>query len=224
MRPMTETSAGAAEESQQDDEYQRVIASLRVAYGPGPAALRDGWAKEEFKAEERRRFLDLLRERGAASLLEVGPAPGTTRCTSKSRACGYCAPTCRRTWSNAARQRASTRGWPTFQPWRFPGVLRRGLRPELPAPRPDPGPAPRPQRDQRDPRAGRSALRRDLGGKNEEGPVNDPRYPVPRFFAFRSDQVMRQLLTGQFDILSFAAFERAGNSHFQSFMLQKTMT
>ena len=62
------------------------------------------------------------------------------------------------------------------------------------------------------------------GGKNEEGPVDDPRYPVPRFFAFRSDQVMRQLLTGQFDILSFAAFERAGNNHFQSFMLQKTMT
>ena len=73
---MTETSRGAVGESRQDDEYQRVIASLRVAYGPGPAALRDGWAKEEFKAEERRRFLDLLRERGAASLLEVGAGPG----------------------------------------------------------------------------------------------------------------------------------------------------
>jgi SAM-dependent methyltransferase len=62
------------------------------------------------------------------------------------------------------------------------------------------------------------------GGKNEEGPVDDPRYPAPRFFAFRSDQVMRQLLTGQFDILSFAAFERADNNRFQSFMLQKTAT
>ena len=43
---MTETSAGAVEEHQQDSDYQRVIASLRVAYGPGPAALRDGWAKD----------------------------------------------------------------------------------------------------------------------------------------------------------------------------------
>ena len=62
------------------------------------------------------------------------------------------------------------------------------------------------------------------GGRNEEGPVDDPRYPVPRFFAFRSDQVMRQLLTGQFDLPSFAAFERAGKNRFQSFMLQKTAT
>jgi hypothetical protein len=35
---------------------------------------------------------------------------------------------------------------------------------------------------------------------------------------------MRQLLTEQFDILSFAAFERPGNNRFQSFMLHKTMT
>ena len=62
------------------------------------------------------------------------------------------------------------------------------------------------------------------GGKNEEGPVTDPRYPVPRFFAFRSDEAMRQLLTEQFDILSFAAFDRGGNNRFQSFILQKTAT
>jgi hypothetical protein len=33
---------------------------------------------------------------------------------------------------------------------------------------------------------------------------------------------MRQLLTEQFDVLSFAAFDRADNNRFQSFMLQKT--
>ena len=52
------------------------------------------------------------------------------------------------------------------------------------------------------------------GGPNQEGPVADPRYPVPRFFAFRSDEVMRQLLAGQFDILSFAAFDRGDNDRF----------
>jgi hypothetical protein len=35
---------------------------------------------------------------------------------------------------------------------------------------------------------------------------------------------MRQLLTGQFDILSFTAFERPGSNRFQSFMLQKSAT
>ena len=154
---MTESSAGAMKKSQEGDDYQRVIASLRVAYGPGPAALRDGWAKEEFKEQERRHFLDLLRERGAASLLEVGAGPGTTRCTISE----------------------------ILVPG---GLLYVGT----------------------------------WGGKDEEGPVDDPRYPVPRFFAFRSDQAMRQLLTEQFDILSFVAFERPGNNRFQSFMLQKT--
>jgi SAM-dependent methyltransferase len=62
------------------------------------------------------------------------------------------------------------------------------------------------------------------GGENQEGPVDDPRYPVPRFFAFRSDQVMRQLLSERFDILSFTAFERPDDNRFQSFILRKTAT
>jgi SAM-dependent methyltransferase len=62
------------------------------------------------------------------------------------------------------------------------------------------------------------------GGKDEEGPVDDPRYPVPRFFAFRSDQVMRELLAERFDILSFAALETGDNDRLQSFVLQKAAT
>ena len=51
------------------EEYHRVIASLRHAYGPAAAAERDGREKETFKVDERRGFLDLLRDRGATSLL-----------------------------------------------------------------------------------------------------------------------------------------------------------
>ena len=58
------------------EEYYRVVASLRQAYGPAAAAERDGRKKETFKLDERRRFLDLLRDRGAASLLEVGAGTG----------------------------------------------------------------------------------------------------------------------------------------------------
>jgi len=58
------------------EEYHRVVAGLRDAYGPAVAAERDGRAKEAFKGDERRRFLDLLRNRGATSLLEVGAGTG----------------------------------------------------------------------------------------------------------------------------------------------------
>ena len=58
------------------EEYPRVIASLRHAYGPAAAAERDGREKEAFKVDERRRFLDLLRNCGATSLLEVGAGTG----------------------------------------------------------------------------------------------------------------------------------------------------
>src|ERR1700750_1853181 len=58
------------------EEYPRVVASLRHAYGPAAAAERDGREKEAFKVDERGRFLDLLRTRGATSLLEVGAGTG----------------------------------------------------------------------------------------------------------------------------------------------------
>jgi SAM-dependent methyltransferase len=57
-------------------EYHRVVASLRKAYGPVAAAERDGREKAAFKVDERRRFLDLLRDRGVTSLLEVGAGTG----------------------------------------------------------------------------------------------------------------------------------------------------
>jgi len=58
------------------EEYHRVVASLRQAYEPAVATERDGREKETFKVDERRRFRDLLRDRGAASVLEVGAGTG----------------------------------------------------------------------------------------------------------------------------------------------------
>jgi SAM-dependent methyltransferase len=58
------------------EEYDRVTACLRQAYGPAAAAERDGRERDSFKVDQRRRFLDLLRDRGATSLLEVGAGAG----------------------------------------------------------------------------------------------------------------------------------------------------
>ena len=211
------------EESQQDDDYQRVIASLRVAYGPGPAALRDGWAKEDFKVQERRRFLDLLRERGAASLLEVGAGPGHDSLYFKQQGlrvlCTDLSPD--------MVQRCTAKGLDA----RVADFLRLGVPPAsfdavfalnclLHVPTPD---LPRVLKALSEVLVPGGLLYVGTwGGPNQEGLVADPRYPVPRFFAFRSDEVMRQLLAGQFDILSFAAFDRGDNDRFQSFILQKT--
>jgi SAM-dependent methyltransferase len=222
---MTDTSAGAVEGSQQGGDYQRVIAGLRVAYGPGPAALRDGWAKEEFKAQERRRFLDLLRERGAASLLEVGAGPGHDSLYFQEQGlrvlCTDLSPDmverCTAKGLDARVADFLSLGVPAAS---FDAVY--ALNCLLHVPTPDL------------PRAlnaisevlvpGGLLYAGTWGGKNQEGPVDDPRYPVPRFFAFRSDQLMRQLLSERFDILSFTAFERPDDNRFQSFILQKTAT
>ncbi len=219
---MTETGAGAVEESRPDDDYQRLIASLRVAYGPGPAAMRDGWATQEFKAQERGRFLGLLRERGAASLLEVGAGPGHDSLYFQEQGlrvlCTDLSPDmverCQAKGLDARVADFLSLGVP---PASFDAVY--ALNCLLHVPTTD---LPRVL----------TAISEVLvpggllyvgtwGGKDEEGPVDDPRYPVPRFFAFRSDQVMRELLAEQFDILSFAAVDMANDNRFQSFMLQK---
>jgi SAM-dependent methyltransferase len=220
---MTETDA--ADERRENDDYQRVTASLRAAYGPGQAAMRDGWAKEDFKAQERARFLGLLRERGAATLLEVGAGPGhdslyfqeqglRVLCTDLSPAM---VERCQAKGLEARVADFLSLGVP---PASFDAVY--ALNCLLHVPTPD---LPRVL----------AAISEVLvpggllyvgtwGGADEEGPVDDPRYPVPRFFAFRSDQVMRRLLAERFDILSFTAFDLGDNNHFQSFTLQKTAT
>jgi SAM-dependent methyltransferase len=222
---MSETSGGAVEASQQDDDYQRVIASLRVAYGPGPAALRDGWAKEEFKAQERRRFLDLLRARDAASLLAVGAGPGQDSLYFQEQGlrvlCTDLSPDMvERCQAKGLDARVADFLSLGVSPASFDAVY--ALNCLLHVPTPD---MPRVLRAISEVLVPGGLLYVGTwGGENEEGPVDDPRYPIPRFFAFRSDQVMRQLLTERFDVLSFAAFDRADNSRFQSFILQKSAT
>jgi SAM-dependent methyltransferase len=61
------------------------------------------------------------------------------------------------------------------------------------------------------------------GGAEEEGSMRDDHHPVPRFFAFRSDQLMSKMLAEHFHILSFRTIDADGN-HFQSFVLEKPRT
>jgi SAM-dependent methyltransferase len=206
------------------DDYDRVVASLRQAYGPAAAADRDGQEKETFKVAERRRFLDLLRDRGATSLLEVGAGTGhdslyfqeqglRVLCTDLSPAM---VELCRAKGLDARVADFLGLGVPSAS---FDAVY--ALNCLLHVPTPD---LPRVLAAVDEVLApGGLCYVGTWGGADEEGLVREERYPVPRFFAFRSDQAMRQALAERFHVLSFAAFD-TDEHHFQSFVLEKPTT
>ncbi len=63
------------------------------------------------------------------------------------------------------------------------------------------------------------------GGRDDEGIPEDDFYLPPRFFSFRSDQALTQMIEGAFDIASFETFEpgEGGDDglHMQSYFLRK---
>jgi SAM-dependent methyltransferase len=203
------------------EEYHQVVARLRRAYGPAAAAERDSRGKEAFKIDERRRFLDLLRERDATSLLEVGAGTGhdslyfqeqglRVLCTDLSPAM---VELCRAKGLDARVADFLGLGVP---PGSFDAVYALNCLlhvPTLDLPRV------------------LEAIEEVLvpgglfyvgtwGGADEEGPMQDDHHPVPRFFAFRSDGRMREALAERFHVLSFTTVDVGGN-HFQSFVLEK---
>jgi SAM-dependent methyltransferase len=206
------------------EEYYRVVADLRQAYGPAAAAERDGRQKAAFKVDQRRRFLDLLRDRGATSLLEVGAGTGhdslyfqrqglRVLCTDLSPAM---VELCKAKGLDARVADFLGLG---VRPASFDAVY--ALNCLLHVPTPD---LPRVL----------AAISEVLvpgglfyagtwGGADEEGPMQDDHHPVPRFFAFRSDSRMTAALAERFHVLSFTAVDADGN-HFQSFVLEKPRT
>jgi SAM-dependent methyltransferase len=206
------------------EEYYRVIADLRQAYGAAAAAERDGREKAAFKVDERRRFLDLLRDRGATSLLEVGAGTGHDSLYFRGQGlrvlCTDLSP--------AMVELCKAKGLDA----RVADFLGLGVRHAsfdavyalnclLHVPTPD---LPRVL----------EAISEVLvpgglfyvgtwGGADEEGPIQDDHHPVPRFFAFRSDSRMTAALAERFRVLSFTAVDADGD-HFQSFVLEKPRT
>jgi SAM-dependent methyltransferase len=202
------------------EEYHQVLAGLRQAYGPTEAAERDSRARDAFKIDERRRFLDLLRERDAASLLEVGAGTGHDSLYFKGQGlrvlCTDLSPAmvelCRAKGLDARVADFLGLG---VSPGSFDAVF--ALNCLLHVPTPD---LPRVLEA-----IGEVLVPGGLlyvgtwGGVDEEGMMQDEHHPVPRFFAFRSDGRMREALAERFLVLSFTTVDVGGN-HFQSFVLK----
>lgn len=201
---------------------------LRESYGR-KARERDSAAVKPWKAEERQRFLALLRDEGRSTLLELGAGPGKDGeffrdhgldvvCTDLSpEMVALCE-------SKGLTARVMDLSDLDFPPDTFDAVYALNSLLHLP--------------DRELPAALRG-VRTVLGpgglfylgvygGVDHEGVWEDDPYEPKRFFSFRTDGRMREIVAGQFEVLSFRRITldgRAGGRteglHFQSMILRK---
>jgi SAM-dependent methyltransferase len=199
-------------------------AGLRESYSR-KAWERDLDAIQPWKAEERRLFLALLQDEGRHTLLELGAGSGKDGVFFRDQGldvvCSDLSPEmvalCREKGLAACVMDLADLDFPpgTFDavyalncllhvPDReLPGVLRRV----------------------------RAVLRPDglfylgvYGGRDHEGVWEDDPYEPKRFFSFRTDTRMREIVAGSFEVCSFRRIALEGRTdglHFHSLILRK---
>ena len=199
-------------------------ADLRESYGR-KARERDLNAVPPWKAEERRRFLALLQDEGGSTLLELGAGPGKDgeffRDHGLDVLCTDLSPEivalCEDKGLAARVMDFSDLDLPpeTFDAvyalncllhipdGELPAVLR-GIRAVL--------------------KSGGLFYLGVYGGKDHEGVWMDDSYEPKRFFSFRTDERLREIVAGTFDVYSFGRIALDGQTdglHFQSVILRK---
>ena len=197
---------------------------LRESYGR-KARERDLNAVPPWKAEERRRFLALLQDEGRSTLLELGAGPGKDGAFFRDHGldvlCTDLSPEmvalCEDKGLAARVMDLSDLDLP---PAAFDAVYALNCLLHLPAPA---LPAAL--------RGIRAALKSGglfylgvYGGVDHEGVWEDDPYEPKRFFSFRTDERLREVVAGLFEVHSFrrvALDERSDGLHFQSLILRK---
>ena len=200
-------------------------ASLRESYGR-KAKARDLATVQPWKAEERMRFLELLRSEGRQTLLELGAGPGKDaeffRDNGLRVVCTDLSPEmvalCR---SKGLTARVMDIANVDFPPGTFDAVYALNCLLHLPA-RELPGAL----------RGIRAVLKPGgllylglYGGRDQEGVWEDDPYEPKRFFSFHTDERLREIVADSFDVHSFrrtplSAAQREG-LHFQSLFLRR---
>ena len=168
--------------------YQDVVGPLQEAYDGG-AELRDGMVKEPWKLAERAAFLERVREAGQR-LLEIGAGTGHDSVFFQDGGLTVVAVDLSPAMVELCRRKGVEAHVSDFLNLGFrAGVVRRGVRAELPAARAQPGPAGGADGDPRGPAARGPVLRRRVRGHRErrEGPLEGDQHDPPRFFSWRSD-------------------------------------
>ena len=200
-------------------------ACLRESYGR-KAHERDLAAVQPWKAEERARFLRLLQGEGRRSLLELGSGPGKDGAFFRDNGldvlCTDLSPEmvalCK---EKGLAARVMDLANVDLPPKTFDAANALNSLLHLPA-----GELP----------AALGGIRAVLkpggllylglyGGKNHEGVWEDDSYEPKRFFSFRTDERLREIVADSFDVHSFRrtafAAKKAEGLHFQSLILRK---
>jgi SAM-dependent methyltransferase len=200
-------------------------ASLRESYDR-KARERDLRPVQPWKAEERLRFLAMLRSEGGRTLLELGAGPGKDGKFFKDHGLNVICTDL----SSEMVERCKSKGLTArvmdlsnldFPPHSFDAVYALNCLLHLPG-----SELPAALRGIRTIlKAGGLFYLGLYGGKDHEGVWADDPYEPKRFFSFHTDERLGEIVTESFDICSFrrraVAAKQAEGLHFQSLILRK---
>lgn len=205
-------------------DYQQAINSLRKSYSPEMARERDQADKDTWKVDERQAFLNLLKQEGKYTLLEVGAGTGTDSLFFQENGlkvvCTDLSP--------AMVELCQAKGLEAhvmdflsldFPPASFDALYALNCLLHVPG---------------KDLPAVLEKLHSLLcpgglfflgvyGGFEQEGIHEDDHHQPPRFFAHHTDDYMKQAVSASFEIVSFKAVPMEGKPwHFQVMVLRRS--
>lgn len=204
-------------------DYQQVVTQLRVAYNSESAQQRNQTPKNDWKMVERQHFLELLQQEGKQTLLEVGAGTGTDSLFFQNNGlqvtCTDLSPSmielCRAKGLDAYEMDFLNLDFP---PASFDALYALNCLLHVPS---------------KDLPAVLENLRKLLrpgglfflgvyGGSEREGVNENDWHKPPRFFAYHSDDFMRNAVSRSFEIVSFKAVSLGEPTyHFQAFVLRR---
>jgi SAM-dependent methyltransferase len=205
------------------DDYQKIIASLRMSYNREKTAQRDQMEKEFWKVTERQQFLSLLRQEGKTDLLEIGAGTGNDSLFFQNNGLDVTCTDLSPDMVNLCREKGLKAFVMDFLSLDFPpcsfdaiyalNCLLHVPTRELPA-------VLRKLRDLL--RSGGLFFLGVYGGAEEEGLHEDDQHDPPRFFAHHTDEFMQLAIAPFFDLVSFKTIPFDGKIwHFQSMVLRR---
>jgi SAM-dependent methyltransferase len=204
-------------------EYERVVSDLRRVYNADSAERRDHRPKQAWKLQERERFLDLLTRERASTLLEVGAGTGQDSLFFQDHGVRVISTDLSEDMVNRCRAKGLDARVMDFLSLDFPSGSFDAIYAFnclLHVPDADLDRVLRALRELLRPRG---LLYVGVYGsdRDEERIVHDATSLLPRFFAFRTDQRLNEIVANHFEVVSFSVFAVEPKDRFQSAVLRR---
>jgi SAM-dependent methyltransferase len=205
------------------NDYQQVIAALRISYNGERAAQRDQTEKEAWKISERQQFLSLLQQEGKTTLLEIGAGTGTDSLFFQNNGIDVTSTDLSPHMVNLCLEKGLKAYVMDFlnldfPPDSFDAIY--ALNCLLHVPTPHLSTVLQKLRELL--RPGGLFFLGVYGGFEEEGTHKEDWHQPPRFFAHHTDEFMQRAVAPFFDIVSFKVVPIQDHVwHFQSMILRR---